>query len=356
MNEQLQELFEKYHYPGKAKFYEILKKLGVKASTKAVDEFVGKQAINQVFNEVRKKTGRIVSFDYLDRVQIDIIDMSNYKNTNSNLAYILLVIDIFSRKLWGYAMKSKSTESVEKALSLFIKDNKPNIIISDNESSFMSAPIKSLFKENEIKHITCEPGDHKVLGIIDRVCRTLKVNIVKYMTQNNTAKYIPHLKEIIDSYNNTPHSSLKNLTPNEAADEANFQTVFNLNLEKGKDNGDFNQFNVGDSVRVRNKKKKFERAYDEKYSDIRTISDIGKRKVTLNDGSSVDMRRLKKVNGDVDPLGKKVKQEEKESKIEKALKKEDLAIKNKKFAPQGVDAGNIIEGKRVRKPKKFDDE
>jgi hypothetical protein len=360
MDGQLLEIFEKFHYPGRVKFGEILKKLGIKASTREINEFVEKQPINQVFNEKRKVEGHIVSFEYMDRVQMDIIDLSKYKNTNGNISYILLVIDIFSRKLWGYAMKTKGIESVEKALNLFIKDNPPNIIISDNESSFMSAPIKTLFKTNNIKHITCEPGDHKVLGVIDRVCRTIKVNIIKYMTQNDTTKYIPHLKEIIDSYNDTPHSALDKMTPNEASEDENRQKVFELNLEKGMDNGDFNEFDIGETVRVRNKKKKFERAYDEKYSDVRTISDTGKRRVTLNDGTSVDMRRLKKVVvDDAKPLGDVVKKVEKENKIQKAIAREDLGIQNKKFAPQGkggVSADNILEGKRVRKPKRFADE
>ena len=345
MSDQLQDIFEKYHYPGKSKFTTILRKLGVKSSTKAINDFIDRQPINQVFNEPKKTEGHIVSFGYLDRVQIDIIDLSKYKNTNGNISYILLVIDIFSRKLWGYALKSKSTDSVEKALTLFIKNNKPNIIISDNESSFMSSIIQSLFKTHSIKHITCEPGDHKVLGVIDRVCRTIKVKIVKYMTQNNTTKYIPHLTEIIESYNDSPHSALGNLTPNEATADENFQRVFDLNLEKGKDNGDFNQFDVGDTVRVRNKKKKFERAYDEKYSDVRIISDIGKRKATLNDGSSVDLRRLKKVVAEVEPLGKSVQQADKESKIQKSIAREKLEIENKKFAP--------VDGKRERKVKRF---
>ena len=111
------------------------------------------------------------------------------------------------------------------------------------------------------------------------------------------------------------------------------------------DNGDFNQFDIGETVRVRNKKKKFERAYDEKYSDVRTISDIGKRRATLNDGSSVDMRRLKKVVvDDAKPLSGVVKKADKESKIQKAIVREDLGIQN------------IVEGKRIRKPKRFADE
>ena len=48
------------------------------------------------------------------------------------------------------------------------------------------------------------------------------------------------------------------------------------------------------------------------------------------------------------PLGGVVKKVEKDTKIQKAIAREDLGIHNKKFAPHGVDASNVLEGKRVR--------
>jgi len=341
MTQRLQEIFEKYHYPGKNKFISILHKLGIKESIQNVDDFLRKQSINQVFNEQPATHGHIVSFQYLDRVQMDIIDMSTFYNTNSHFNYILLIIDVFSRKLWVYALKNKNIESVQKALEAFMDNNKPHIIISDNEAAFTSAKLQSLLKANNIKHITCDSGDHKVLGVIDRVCRTIKVNIYKFMTENNTTKYLDHLKDIIGSYNDSPHRSILYLSPNEATQTEHAHALFELNLKKGKNNKSQtnSNFSVGDTVRVRNKKKTFERAYEPKYSDIKTITNIGKQHVTFQDGTTTNIRRLKKVNQPIEKTRHDIDEVQEARKEHKAVKK---------IRSQGLDAANIIEERRRR--------
>lgn len=370
---ELQTIFEKYHYPGTNKFREILKKLGVKVTTKDLNSFIQSQPINQVFNEKHKPTGHIVSFQYLDRVQMDIIDMSTFYATNSHYKYILLFIDVFSRKLWGYALKHKNNENVLTALEKFVEMNKPNVLISDNEAAFMSAKTQAFLKDQQIHHITCEPGDHQVLGIIDRVCRTIKVNIYKYLTEKQTTQYLPQLSNIIDSYNASPHRSLDELSPDEASNPKYFKQIFELNIQKGKHNEPDHAFAVGDQVRIRNRKKQFERAYDEKYSDVKTIVSLDKRRATFEDGNTADLRRLKRVDSFKKEKTNVVAEARRENKIQRRIAKEHLEIENKEFMlplkarrevklkpemepiikkdnkkKNDIDMSNIMEGKRRR--------
>ncbi len=111
----LKTIFTKFNFPGENKFRQILKKLNIKVSSQEMYDFLSSQPINQIFNESKKIPGHIVAFSYLDRVQMDIIDMSKFYNTNGHFAYVILIIDIFSRKLWGYATKDKTIASVEKS-------------------------------------------------------------------------------------------------------------------------------------------------------------------------------------------------------------------------------------------------
>lgn len=347
MIEKLQYIFEKFNYPGKNKLTLILKKLGIKKTTKEITDFIDVQAINQVFNEPKKIEGHIVAFHHLDRVQMDIIDMSKFYNTNGHFSYVILIIDVFSRKLWGYATKDKTIESVEKVVQKFCEKNKPNIIVSDNESAFMSDKIQKLFETLHIKHITADVRDHNVLGIIDRVCRTMKTLVYKYMSENRTTKYLEHLNEIVDAYNNTPHRGIFYLSPNEATLSENYQKIFDLNLEKGKNNNKYiNEFAVGDTIRVRNRKKQFERAFEPKYSEVKTISEMGKKRAVLTDGDSVDLRRLKKVvslkpsekHPKVDVLNEALRN----NKIEKAIKREHLEIETNEKQLKAPHTGRVL--------------
>jgi len=351
MQSELKEIYIKFNFPGKEKLNKILKKENIKVSNKQLNEFIAKQEINQVFNEPVKRRGRTVSFQYLDRVQIDILNMDEYSIKNKGFSYIMLIIDIFTRKLLVFLLKKRDQSNVETALTEFINKHKPNIIISDNEASFMSKRTQKLFDDNNIKHINTEPTDHKALGVIDRISRTIKTIIVKHMKYSKSTTYIDSLPTILKMYNDTPHPGILNLTPNEATLEENYQLLFDYNLEKAKNNkSQQNKLKVGDQVRIRNRKKTFERAYDKKYSDIQTVEELTKTRATLNDGKSVSLRRLKKV----EPIDINLMKEERNEQVEKPLDAIDLSKKDNKIkkaiSRAGLESSNIVEGKRERKP------
>ena len=349
--QDLKEIYYKYNFPGREKLKQILKKENIKVSTKQLNEFISKQEVNQIFNEPVKRKGHTVSFAYLDRVQIDILNMDEYSMKNKGFSYIMLVIDIFSRKLWAFLLKKRDQSNVEEALSEFIKKHKPNIIISDNEASFMSKQTQKLFNDNNIKHINTEPTDHRALGVIDRISRTIKTIIVKHMKFINSTAYTDYLPTIIKMYNETPHPGILDLTPNEATKEENKQLLFDYNLEKAKNNNiQQKKLKVGDNIRIRNRKKTFERAYDKKYSDIQTIVELTKTRAKLDDDTTVSLRRLKRVQPvDDEPMEREMKRnEEKKPDVIDEAKKESKIKKT--ISRAGLDSSNIVEGKRERKP------
>ena len=138
MQSKLKEIYIKFNFPGREKLNQILKKENIKVSSKQLNEFIAKPEVNQVFNESVKRRGRTVSFQYLDRVRIYILNMDEYSIKNKGFSYIMLIIDMFTRKLWAFLLKKRDQSNVETALTEFINKHKPNIIISDNEASFMS--------------------------------------------------------------------------------------------------------------------------------------------------------------------------------------------------------------------------
>lgn len=61
-------------------------------------------------------------------------------------------------------------------------------------------------------------------SIIERVNRTLKTRIARYLTENNTTRWIDALPGITAAYNKSYHRSIK-MTPNEAdVLKVNFKT------------------------------------------------------------------------------------------------------------------------------------
>ena len=75
-------------------------------------------------------------------------------------------------------------------------------------------------------------NDHHALGIIDRFAKTIKLIFSKMFIKNNNTKWINKLKQVVTTYNNSKHSSLGGLTPNEAGEEKHFNHIHELNQIK----------------------------------------------------------------------------------------------------------------------------
>jgi hypothetical protein len=79
------------------------------------------------------------------------------------------VVDVFSRFAYIIPMKNKDIESTSKAIEEVLSYNKikPNLIMSDNDSSFTGLEFQKVLVKNDIHHDPNAVGDHNSLLIID---------------------------------------------------------------------------------------------------------------------------------------------------------------------------------------------
>ena len=116
-------------------------------------------------------------------MQLDIFVLDKYSSHNKGYSYILCFIDIFSRYVWCYPLKNKSSSDCTDALKEFFHDanikkyNKDNIcvIMSDSDSSFKTDEFNKVLESNNVVLENVKLNDHHALGCIDRFARTLKV-------------------------------------------------------------------------------------------------------------------------------------------------------------------------------------
>jgi transposase InsO family protein len=133
---------------------------------------------------------------------------------------ILIAININSRIGYAKLLPNKKAATVQQAIEQFIKQHEVDILTSDNGSEFTNKSTENLLTKSDIEHYNTEPGDHTVLGKIDRFIRTIKMRLTKIAEQAQGSK-TSHTKtltqnllnEVIANYNNTYHTSLK-ATPN----------------------------------------------------------------------------------------------------------------------------------------------
>ena len=125
-------------------------------------------------------------------------------------------MDVFSRYLQAIPLKNKSAHSSKEALKSIFESNelkRYSRLFTDLGSEFYNKIVKKYLVEKKIKLYSNYSREVKS-GLIERVLKTIKEKIYKYLTLNNTLKYIDVLPDIIKAYNETPHSSLgENQTP-----------------------------------------------------------------------------------------------------------------------------------------------
>jgi len=271
----------------KAKFKLKVKKLHPEITSKEIDDFLSKQELTQI-----SKKGTFKGFHKIvappHSYQIDIFFLNAYKRTNKNFGAFLICVDILSRKMFLYPIKDRKTETVLNAIKEFVGDAKKVHMISGDDE-FDNKEIVKYCDDNSIRLATNVASDDHIskgdsLGIVDRATRTIKTRIRNYMLTNETTKFINHLQDLVDNYNDTPHSSLKNKTPDEVYNDHSAQDeLYEKGNEENKELDDKIDLDIGDYVRKRVDKGKFDKEKANFSKDIYVIDDKDGTKFKLVD-------------------------------------------------------------------------
>lgn len=200
--------YEEFPY-GTLKIYQRLQGSGITRSTveTTMNTFRTKQLHSQLPAE--KSMKHLTAKKYGERLQADLVDMSNYNWNNNGFNWILTVIDVYSRKAWAVKLKNKSAKSVTEGIEPILKSVKPNILHTDNGSEFVSKQFKTLCQKYSIKQIFGSPYSPHSQGHIERFNKTLKSLIFRHFTNCNTKIWINVLDKYVLEYNNTEHSVTK---------------------------------------------------------------------------------------------------------------------------------------------------
>ncbi len=194
------------------------------------------------------------------QIQGDLIDISSIANENDGIRFLLVLIDIFTKKLWVYPLKDKKKNTMKNTLEEWIQSlrTKPKILMTDLGREFENRPVLTLLRNHRIKW-QIALGTLKAC-FAERVNKTLQILIYKYLTQNETIRYIDVLPKLVETYNKRGHRSLKGMTPNEADRPESGDQIRAINEARFAKIGEKWKaklpFKVGDLVRLKTLPKK----------------------------------------------------------------------------------------------------
>ena len=83
----------------------------------------------------------------------------------------------------------------------------PQRVQSDDRTEFINAKVQAFFKQHQVDHFSTQ-GDTKAT-LAEVFIKTLKTKLYRYFTAANTLTYLKALPLIVEQYNHTLHSSIK---------------------------------------------------------------------------------------------------------------------------------------------------
>ena len=284
-----------------------------KIKRRELEIWLSKQEAFTSHKGVRRKFKRpkVIAFTKNYQWDTDTANMQKYEKYNDGYGYFVVFIDIFTRYLYTATLKTLTGLEMSRVMrDLFEQtDTKPKILRSDQGSEFKNNQVKNLLLEKGVKHIFTYFKTKA--NYAERFIKTLKLKIRKYLTSEESFRWIDALYDLTSGYNNAIHSSI-DMSPEKARSSRSYRVWYNQygkdylgedkmteqdkkNIKKLGKKSQIKKFRykVGDKVKISFLKKTFDREYSERWSgEIFTVTD---RKMN----QAIPMYKLKDYNNDL---------------------------------------------------------
>jgi transposase InsO family protein len=208
----LRELYEELGYPSAQKLFVAARRQGLDV-TKAQAEAVTKSSgVAQINAPGPKFQGKIAAGAPQARWQADLIDFTAMRGVRGE-RYVLVVMDVFSRKLWGRELESKTSDEVADEFDQIVDEagEKPEELTTDQGLEFTGAPFQTAMEQWEITHVTKRATND--MATLDRAIQTLKGMIFKDIERRGDADWADRVRAVIRNYNRRPSGALMNASP-----------------------------------------------------------------------------------------------------------------------------------------------
>ena len=117
---------------------------------------------------------------------------------------LFVVVDALTKYMECEIVSSTNVaETIDCLRTIFSRHGLPDIVVSDNFSSFLSYEFQKFLRDNCIEHLTIAPGHAPTNGQAERSVQVLK----RLLSKNSKGSFKNRLSSSLLYYRNVPHSS-----------------------------------------------------------------------------------------------------------------------------------------------------
>ena len=258
-----------YGFSSQKKLYQKAKQENPSITWKDVKHWWKTQKVPSRFAQKRRKFERavFVTGGANQTYGMDLADLASLKRWNQGYKFILVVQDLFSRRLVALiAQKTKTSKETAKNLRLIFEQQTPRKIFTDQGGEFQGL-CHNVYKEFGIQFYHTFDSGSKV-AITERAIRTIKTKLYRMMAASETNKWIDKLENVLKAFN-TSYNRTIGMTPREASLPAKQSEVFFNSVNKKEDKRKEKPFKykLGSIVRIATEQP-FEKGYTGSFSNI----------------------------------------------------------------------------------------
>ena len=244
---------------------------------------------------IRFKRLKTIPSGFMTDVQVDLADMQKLSNENDGMNYILVGADILSRRIFATPTKTKGSAHMIAAFKRLFQQmpDLPRIIFSDKGLEFQAGDVRKFFKNNAIQKYIAHSPDVKA-AVAERFIRTLKTRLYKFLTHNNTKRWVDALPKIVNAINHSV-SRITGMRPIDVTYE-NADKLWKKLYGRAFDEKE-TRYDLGDRVRIAKQRTPFDKGYLPMFSsELYKIDKV--KKIRPN------TYQLRRVTDDVPVVGK----------------------------------------------------
>ena len=221
------------------------------------------------FKPTRRKFQRlaVVALGITHIWSLDIAYIEKISKFNDGYKYLLLPVDVFSRKIRVQPLKDKTSKSAASALMKRIDFGKldfPIKILVDQGKEFQGEFAKFCASNAiDVYHSFSETKS----CMAERYIRTLKTLLYKFFEEQQTFRYLPQLRKFVKLVNSRYNRSI-GMAASEVT-QRNVPKLLALQAArlKSRDTKTANNFKVGDRVRIALRDMPFRKGYKQQYTN-----------------------------------------------------------------------------------------
>ena len=304
--DRLAALAKELGYPSANKLYDAATREGLRLTHKQIQGFIASQSVRQVFQKLPPSKGKIVAPN-VDEVWIaDLVDYSwrpsesKEKSKEPPFQYILVVQDIFSRRLMGTPLRDKLADTCQKAFQRIVEDHnvKPKVLATDLGWEFKGA-FEDYLEREGIYHRLKDPRALNSQGTLDAAIRTLRPILARIQVEEQTKDWATEVERAIKIYNRLGHAHLHERSPDDVRDDGDMR--FHLQKQAAEDmqhNSDTIQRRDARIVAAGNFReelpaRKFNRSYQVNYGDkVHAVQSVFNNRVVDSEGNAFVARHV----------------------------------------------------------------